>query len=179
MSLLNWKGYAASAAVGALLAGSLAAWGAWSIQENSYERKLSDQTARHEKALRDVATVAAAAAQAALAQQTKDQQTIAELDERLTKEKANDKAEIDRLAAAVAAGNVRLRIKGNCPKPASGGSVSGATSPSGVDDAGTIELDPDLRTHYFALRSQIKSDQRSLIGLQEYVRNVCLKGYVP
>lgn len=179
MSLLNWKGYAASAAVGALLAGSLAAWGAWSIQENSYERQLSDLKAEHAETLRGVTTAAAEAAEKALAQQKQDQTTIAELDERRTKEKVNDQAEIARLAAAVAAGTQRLRIRATCPANPGGGSVSGKAGTASVDNAGTIELAPDARADYFTLVGQIKSDQASLLGLQEYVRNVCLKGYVP
>lgn len=70
-----------------------------------------------------------------------------------------------RLAAAVADGTQRLRVQASC--------VPATTSATGLDDAGTAELDADARQHYFTLRHQITQTEAALAGLQAYVSEVC------
>lgn len=178
MSLLDIKGYAIAAGAGAVIAGAVAGWGAWAIQGNIWEAKMSTEKAERATELKGISDVATQAAQDALTQQKEYEKTIAEMDARLTKEKTNDQAEIARLSAAVAAGTQRLRIRAACPAPSSGTVPKPGTTP-GLDDGSTVELAPDARPAYFSLSAGIKSDQLSLRGLQDYVRNVLLKGNVP
>lgn len=92
------------------------------------------------------------------------------LDARTTQELTDAQAENDRLAAAVAAGTQRLRIKANCPR------VPETTGTTSMDDAGTAELAPSARQDYHAHRRQITVTEKALAGLQEYVALVCLRG---
>jgi len=94
----------------------------------------------------------------------------AEFDRRTTQELTDAQTENDRLAAAVAAGTKRLRIKADCPR------VPDTTSTPSLDDAGTAELSADSRPDYYALRKQLTLTEKALKGLQEYVGLVCLRG---
>ncbi|MGP3790293.1 lysis protein [Pseudomonas sp. B392_1p] len=90
----------------------------------------------------------------------------AALDTKHTKELDDAKADNDRLRAAVAAGQQRLRVNATCP----------ATSSSGrVVDAGTAELTPQARQDYFALRDELALSRQMILGLQDYVGTVCLR----
>ena len=93
----------------------------------------------------------------------------AELDKQHTHALSEAQAENRRLAAAVADGNQRLRIKASC--------VPAATSATRVDVGATAELDADARQDYFTLRHQITQTEAALAGLQDWVNNFCtLKG---
>ncbi len=89
----------------------------------------------------------------------------AELDREHTQALSEAQAENRRLAAAVADGNKRLRIKATC--------VPAATSTTRVDDGATAELDADARQDYFTLRQQITQTEAALAGLQGWVSNFC------
>jgi prophage endopeptidase len=90
----------------------------------------------------------------------------AALDTKHTQELNDAKADNDRLRAAVAARQQRLRLNATCP----------ATSGAGrVADAGTAELTPQARQDYFALRDELALSRQMILGLQDYVSTVCLR----
>lgn len=98
---------------------------------------------------------------------------LAERDDQHLKEMQDAKQENERLRASVDAGVVQLRIRAKCPATAAGNVRNAAPAP-GVDDGSTVELDAGSRQHYFALRAGIQHDREMILGLQGYVRDVCL-----
>lgn len=66
-----------------------------------------------------------------------------------------------RLAAAVRAGAVRLRVAATCP------AVPGAPAGAGVGDAGAPELAADARPTYHALRDGIVQQREQLIACRD------------
>ena len=98
---------------------------------------------------------------------------LADRDENdLTRTKALNHAlsEINDLRRAVDDGSKRLRVKATCspPKP-------DQTGAGGVADAGTAELTADARSDYFTLRDQLALSKQMILGLQDYVHQVCLR----
>lgn len=146
---------------------------AWEIQANRYEAKLAKSDKAHADAMKAVSDAAEAAAAEHLRRLTAQQQEIAALDERHTKEIADAKLENERLRAAVDDGSVQLRIRAACP--AGGGGVPGAPAASRVDDAGTAVLDPAARSDYHALRRNLTDTEGKLSALQDYVRAILAK----
>lgn len=98
--------------------------------------------------------------------------TAEALDRKHSEELTDANTENARLAAAVAAGEYRLRVAASCP--AAG--VPGTASTTGMDDGAAAELTPAARQDYFALRGQLTQTEAALAGLQEYVSRVCLHG---
>ncbi|MGY2361529.1 lysis system i-spanin subunit Rz [Pseudomonas azotoformans] len=74
------------------------------------------------------------------------------------------------LRRAVDDGRQRLRVKATC-------SAAGTekASAGGVADANTAELATDARPDYFTLRDQLALSQKMILGLQDYVHQVCLR----
>lgn len=93
------------------------------------------------------------------------QRDVAALDAKYTGELAYAQAEIERLHGDVAAGRKRLRISATC----------NTATPSGVDAPEAPRITPDAERDYFRLRAGIETITKQLIGLQEYVREQCLK----
>lgn len=89
----------------------------------------------------------------------------AELDREHTQALSEAQAENRRLAAAVSAGNQRLRVQATC--------VPATTSATRVDDGATAELDAYARQDYYAIRQQITQTEAALAGLQDWVSNFC------
>lgn len=96
------------------------------------------------------------------------QRDVAALDAKYTKELADAQAENDRLRADVVAGKRRLQIAATCPK----GETTGA---SGLADGSSPRLTADAELNYWRLRDGIATVTKQLTGLQEYVREQCLK----
>ena len=69
------------------------------------------------------------------------------------------------LRRAVDAGRQRLRIAATCTDAGAGG----------LADAGTAELAADARSDYFTLRDQLALSKQMILGLQDYVHQVCLR----
>lgn len=172
----------------------IGATGAWMWQANSYgmiisgkEKTISDNKAAYQADLTLIANAGAAQARQAVEKQQVTEQANAELDARLTKEKADALAENDalrklyggaqadneRLRLAVDAGDRRLRIAGTCTSGASSGDLPSPTSPAGLGDAGAVELAPAAGRTVFDIRAGIIADQTALKALQEYAANVC------
>ena len=103
----------------------------------------------------------------------KDMQTlqrdVAALDAKYTKELSDAKKTINDLRRDVDSGAKRLRIAATFP------GVSKATSATGVDDAGTPELTPDARRNYFDHRDGIATADKMIRGMQDYIKEQCLK----
>ena len=103
----------------------------------------------------------------------KDMQTrqrdVTALDAKYTKELSDAKKTINDLRRDVDSGAKRLRIAATCP------GVSKATSATGVDDAGTPELTPDARRNYFDHRDGIATADKMIRGMQDYIKEQCLK----
>ena len=94
---------------------------------------------------------------------------VAALDAKYTKELSDAKKTINDLRRDVDSGAKRLRVAATCP------GVSKTTSASGVDDAGAPELTPDARRNYFDHRDGIATADKMIRGMQDYIKEQCLK----
>lgn len=101
----------------------------------------------------------------------KDMQTrqrdVAALDAKYTGELADAKAENEKLRADVVAGKRQLQLKATC--------ANRTPSTSGVDDESIPRLTADAELNYWRLRDGIDTVTKQLSGLQQYVREQCLK----
>ncbi|HBK3068589.1 TPA: lysis protein [Citrobacter freundii] len=121
------------------------------------------------KKQRDEKTQALNLANAAITDMQTRQRDVAALDAKYTKELSDAKKTINDLRRDVDSGAKRLRIAATCP------GVSKATSATGVDDAGTPELTPDARRNYFDHRDGIATADKMIRGMQDYIKEQCLK----
>ncbi|EOL9002630.1 lysis protein [Cronobacter turicensis] len=96
------------------------------------------------------------------------QRDVAALDEKYSGELADAQGKIDQLERDVAAGRQRLRLNATCGKNA-------ATGATGVDDGTGPRLTDAAQRDYFTLRERIETVTSQLNGLQQYVRDQCLK----
>ncbi|WP_458377766.1 lysis protein [Pseudomonas fluorescens] len=92
------------------------------------------------------------------------------IDLQRTQELNHARTEIDTLRLDVADGRRRLRVKASCSVTA-----PDSTGAGGVADAGTAELAADARSDYFTLRDQLALSKQMILGLQDYVHQVCLR----
>lgn len=120
------------------------------------------------KKQRDEKTQALNLANATITDMTTRQRDVAALDAKYTKELADANAENVRLRADVVAGKRRLQIAATCSKDA-------ATGTSGVVDGSSPRLTEDAALNYWRLRDGIATVTKQLSGLQQYVREQCLK----
>ncbi|MFO4116638.1 lysis protein [Enterobacter kobei] len=121
------------------------------------------------KKQRDTAVNEAALAKATITDMQTRQRDVAALDAKYTKELSDAKKTINDLRRDVDSGAKRLRIAATCP------GVSKATSAPGVDDAGSPELTPDARRNYFDHRDGIATADKMIRGMQDYIKEQCLK----
>lgn len=98
----------------------------------------------------------------------KRQREVAALDEKYTKELADAKATINQLHDDVANGKRRLQLKATCEKQST-------SSPTGMDDAASARLTVAAQQDYFTLRERIEVARKQIIGLQQYIKEQCLK----
>ena len=92
------------------------------------------------------------------------------IDRNRTQELNDARTQIDALRLDVADGSQRLRVEATCSA-----ATPDATGAGGVVDAGTAELAADARSDYFALRDQLALSKQMILGLQDYVSQVCLR----
>ncbi|MFT1617985.1 lysis protein [Enterobacter kobei] len=118
---------------------------------------------------RDKATKNLRLANATIKDMQVRQRDVAALDAKYTKELSDAKKTINDLRRDVDSGAKRLRIYATCP------GVSKTTSAPSVDDAGAPELTPDARRNYFDHRNGIATADKMIRGMQEYIREQCLK----
>ncbi|ELY7490520.1 lysis protein [Cronobacter turicensis] len=103
-----------------------------------------------------------------MADMQRRQRDVAALDEKYSGELADAQGKIDQLERDVAAGRQRLRLNATCGKNA-------ATGATGVDDGTGPRLTDAAQRDYFTLRERIETVTSQLNGLQQYVRDQCLK----
>ena len=96
------------------------------------------------------------------------QRDVAALDAKYTKELADAKATINQLHDDVTTGKRRLQLNATCKKQSTSGS-------SGVDDAASPGLTDSAQRDYFTLRERIEISGKMIAGLQQYIREQCLK----
>ena len=121
------------------------------------------------KRQRDKATEQLSLANDTIADMQTRQRDVAALDAKYTKELSDAKKTINDLRRDVDSGAKRLRIAATCP------GVQKATSSTGVDDAGAPELTPDARRNYFDHRDGIATADKMIRGMQDYIKEQCLK----
>lgn len=119
------------------------------------------------KAQRDMATGDLKLANATIDDMTVRQRAVAALDAKYTKELASAQATIDQLQRDVAAGKRRLQLNAICTKQ--------PTTSTGVDDAASPGLTDSAERDYFTLRSRIELAGKQIAGLQQYIKEQCLR----
>ena len=87
-----------------------------------------------------------------------------------TLELNNERASNLELRRSVDAGHQRLRLNATCSAAS-----TEKTSAGGVAAAATAELATDARSDYFTLRDQLALSKQMILGLQDYVHQVCLR----
>ncbi|QGH60182.1 lysis protein [Serratia proteamaculans] len=97
--------------------------------------------------------------------QNSTQRAVAAIDENRTQELSDAKNKIDDLRRLVAAGARKLQLAATCPTSGTAG-VADATGPRLTDAA---ERD------YYRLRERIEIARSQIAGLQDYIKDVCLK----
>lgn len=97
--------------------------------------------------------------------QNSTQRAVAAIDEHRTKELNDAKNQIDDLQRAVAAGARKLQLAATCP----------TTGAAGVADATGPRLTDAAERDYFRLRERIETARSQITGLQDYIRQVCLR----
>lgn len=121
------------------------------------------------KRQRDKVTEQLSLANDTIADMQTRQRDVAALDAKYTKELSDAKKTINDLRRDVDSGAKRLRIAATCP------GVPKATFSTGVDDAGAPELTPDARRNYFDHRDGIATADKMIRGMQDYIKEQCLK----
>ena len=96
------------------------------------------------------------------------QRDVAALDEKYTKELADAKKQLDDLQRCVSSGKCGLHVNAKCP-------TNGAASATGVDDATSPRLTESAQRDYFTLRERIETSGKMIAGLQEYIRQQCVR----
>ena len=157
--------------MGLTLLVAIACFATWKVDAWRYGKELASLTAAHQADLTAISNAATAQVRQAMEKQQATQKTLAELDAKATKEKASDLAENERLRADVAAGDRRLRIAGRCS--ASSSDLPDTTSTARMDDGGSFELTGAAGRTVFDIRAGVIKDRAALMGLQQYVREVC------
>lgn len=120
------------------------------------------------KAQRDTATSNLKLAHDTITDMQTRQRDVAALDEKYTKELADAKATIDQLHDDVATGKRRLQLNATCAKQS-------ATGTTGMDDAASARLTEAAQRDYFTLRERIEVAGKQIAGLQQYIKEQCLK----
>lgn len=118
---------------------------------------------------RDKATEQLILANATITDMQTRQRDVAALDAKYTKELADAQNTISDLRRDVDSGAKRLRVAATCT------GVHQAATASGMDALAEPELTGAARRDYFTLRERIATVTKQLTGLQEYVREQCLK----
>ncbi|HGW5506477.1 TPA: lysis protein [Citrobacter koseri] len=117
---------------------------------------------------RDKATEKLTLANSTIKDMQTRQRDVAALDAKYTGELADAKAKLDDLQRCVSSGKCGLRVNAKCP-------TNGTASAPGVDDATSPRLTDAAERDYFTLRERIATVTKQLTGLQQYVREQCLR----
>ena len=123
---------------------------------------------RSEKKRADEATSLAKQRQETIKDMTVRQRDVATLDAKYTGELADAKKQLADLQRCVSTGKCGLRVNAKCPS-------NGTASAPGMDDATSPRLTDAAERDYFTLRERIETITKQLTGLQQYVREQCLR----
>ncbi|ECT0655149.1 lysis protein [Salmonella enterica subsp. enterica serovar Schwarzengrund] len=137
------------------------AWATEHYRNNAITYKYQRDTATHNLKL----------ANETITDMTQRQRDVAAIDEKYTKELADEKAENDALRDDVAAGRRRLFVNATCPAMPTGKSTYAAR----VDNAARPRLADSAQRDYFTLKERVTTMQKQLEGAQDYIRTQCLK----
>ncbi|ECJ6129021.1 lysis protein [Salmonella enterica] len=148
----------AGAIVSLLVVAAALAWATDHYHGNAVKYKEQRDTAIHNLKL----------ANATITDMTQRQRDVAALDEKYTKELADEHAKNADLQRRLSAGG-RVRVEGRCSVP----TETETASASRVGNAATVELSPGAGQNVLNIRAGIISDQEKLKYLQEYVRTQC------
>ncbi|MCU5775213.1 lysis protein [Winslowiella arboricola] len=96
------------------------------------------------------------------------QKSVAALDEKYTKELADAQATIDQLESDVRNGSRRLQLNASCQKQST-------TGTSSLDDATRARLADSAQRDYFTLRQRIEIAGKQIAGLQQYIKEQCMR----
>jgi len=96
------------------------------------------------------------------------QRDVTALDAKYTGELADAKATIDQLQSDVAAGRKRLQLNARCPKQST-------TDTASMDDVASPGLTDAAERDYFTLRERIEISGNMIAGLQQYIREQCVR----
>ena len=141
------------------------------VGEKSAHQKTKADNA---EVLRVLAVKTLEAYQAVVAEDDARKAAVAALDEKHTKELNHEKRKLETLQSDVRAGRVGLRVNASCA-PAAGTGVPSATGAASVVDATGPRLTDAAKRDYFALRTRVETSRQQIAGLQDYVRDACLK----
>lgn len=120
------------------------------------------------KAQRDTATGSLKLANDNITDMQTRQRNVAVLDEKYTKELADAKATIDQLHDDVATGKRRVQLNATCAKQSATGTAS-------MDDAASVRLTDAAQRDYFTLRERIVVTGKQIAGLQQYIKEQCIR----
>ena len=121
-----------------------------------------------EKKRADDATSLAKQRQETIDDMTVRQRDVATLDAKYTGELADAKKQLEDLQRCVSTGKCGLRVNAKCP-------ANGAASAPGMDDATSPRLTDAAERDYFTLRERIETSGKMIAGLQDYIREQCLR----
>ena len=96
------------------------------------------------------------------------QRDVAALDAKYYEELADAKAIIDQLERDVAAGRKRLQLNATC-------GTNGTPGTTSVDDGTGPRLTDAAERDYFTLRERIETSRKMIAGLQDYIRQQCMR----
>ncbi|EMB3082909.1 lysis protein [Providencia rettgeri] len=150
---MNWKA-TAIALIGVIVLGGLLNW------EVSKNQKLTNENEQLNSQLSEQIAINV--------DYEKRINSLHELDTKHTTELTNAKAEIDKLRIAAERNPERVYIKASCPK-------AETNSTSGVDDGTTARPTDSAIGNYWLLRQRIAESKQMILGLQDYIRQECLR----
>lgn len=156
------------------IAALVALLGLSQVKLSSEKEAHANTRAAHAMVLRDLADKTLKAHQAVVADDEARKKAVAALDQKHTKELNNEKAKLETLRDGVRTGRVGLRVAATCT-PAAGTDVSSAARTTSVADADGPRLTDAAERSYFDLRTGIETARSQIAGLQDYIRDVCLK----
>lgn len=95
---------------------------------------------------------------------------LSKLDKRYHDEIKAIRSDIADLRTGIDNGTIRLRVNAIPVR------VSDPTRTASAIDGAACELDASARQSYLSLREQLKTKDAQIVGLQDYIKNICLKG---
>lgn len=158
----------------AALAGLLVAVGVQQARLSNEKANHAETKQAHAQVLGGLAEKSLAAYKAVMADDEARKLALSALDKKHLKELQDEQDKLAKLRDDVRTGRVGLRVNAVCTTPART-EVSQATSTTSVDDASSPRLTDSAQRDYFDLRTGIEVARKQVIGLQDYVNNVCLR----